>query len=266
MKIYISADIEGITGVTAATECSPGKAEFSAAAAQMTKEVRAACDGANEAGADTILIKDAHGWAMSIDPNELTENSELIRGWSGDPFCMMEGIDESFDAAVMIGYHTAAGLSGNPLAHTLNGAAFSYIKINGQIVGEFEINSYAAALKGVPVCFISGDELLTANAKAFNPEINAYAVKSGLGASTLNVHPGKSTKEIRNRVKDALSGDLSRYLISMPKSFKLEVSFLKQQDAYRFSFYPGAKLISEKTIGFKTKDFYEILRILAFIS
>ncbi len=265
MKIYISADIEGITGVTAVTECSPGNPEFKAACEQMTKEVRAACDGANEAGADSILIKDAHGWAMSIDSNGLTENSQLIRGWSGDPLLMMEGIDESFDAAVLIGYHNAAGFGGNPLAHTINGGAFSCIKINGEIVGEFEINSYAAALKGVPVCFISGDEELTINAKKFNPGIGTFAVKSGLGSRTLNVHPEKSINEIRNRVKEALSGDLNKYKVSLPKSFALEISFNKQQDAFRNSFYPGAKLVSTKTISFETKDFYEVIRLFAFV-
>lgn len=176
MKIFISADIEGITGTThwdEATKTSPDFAEFSE---QMTAEVAAACEGAFSAGATEIYIKDAHATARNLIATNLPQETQLIRGWSEHPYSMVQELDSAFDAVLMIGYHSRAGSDENPLAHTISGKA-SAIKINNLFASEFLIHTYAAALVDVPVVFLSGDEGICTEAKSILPEISTVAVK-----------------------------------------------------------------------------------------
>ena len=121
MKVFISADIEG-TAVTATREgCRPGEFEYERSRKEMTAEVVAAAEGARAAGAELVVVKDAHGPGLNILPEELPEYVQLIRSWSGSPEMMVEGLDSSFDAAFFVGYHNAAGEGGNALSHTING-------------------------------------------------------------------------------------------------------------------------------------------------
>ena len=108
MKVFISADIEG-TAVTATREgCRPGEFEYERSRKEMTAEVVAAAEGARAAGAELVVVKDAHGPGLNILPEELPEYVQLIRSWSGSPEMMVEGLDSSFDAAFFVGYHNAA--------------------------------------------------------------------------------------------------------------------------------------------------------------
>lgn len=159
MKVFISADIEGIASTVLWDECISGKPGYEAAANQMTKEVLAACNGAFRAGATEIYVKDAHSQGNNIDVYQMPPNVYLRRRWSEHPLAMVEGLDASFDAALFVGYHSAAGMNGNFLAHTMN-PRIDYIKINGQLASEFMIYSYAAAYFNVPTVFLSGDKQL----------------------------------------------------------------------------------------------------------
>ena len=108
-------------------------------------EVIAACEAASEAGASEIVVRDAHEDGNNLDIWKLPENVTLIRGWSGHPYSMVYGIDPSFDAAIFIGYHSAASSEGNPLSHTESLNPLS-VKLNGALASEFLLYSYAAAL------------------------------------------------------------------------------------------------------------------------
>ena len=103
MKVFISADIEGVAGITSWDETNKNHSDYEYFKIQMSKEVAAACEGANECGAKEIYIKDAHASGRNIIPDYLPENAYLIRGWSGDPLSMVQGIDDSFDALIFIG-------------------------------------------------------------------------------------------------------------------------------------------------------------------
>ena len=147
MKVFISADIEG-TAVTATREgCRPGEFEYERSRKEMTAEVVAAAEGARAAGAELVVVKDAHGPGLNILPEELPEYVQLIRSWSGSPEMMVEGLDSSFDAAFFVGYHNAAGEGGNALSHTINGGVVHRITVNGQPASEFLIYSWMAAWK-----------------------------------------------------------------------------------------------------------------------
>ncbi|HHV25794.1 amino acid amidase [Anaerosalibacter bizertensis] len=266
MKIYISADIEGVTGINHWDETEKTKEDYEYFAEQMTREVESACKGATNAGADEIWIKDAHETGRNLDPLKLPENIRLIRGWSGHPFSMVQGLDESFDALMYIGYHSWGGSNFNPLAHTMHNSAIDYIKLNGELCSEFLIHSYIAAYLGVPVAFLSGDKGLCEEVNRLNENIVTVAVNEGIGNSTISIHPDLAIAKIKKGVEEALKGDLNKYKIKLPDSFKLEIRYSTHQMAYRNSFYPNAKQIEAKTIVLNSDDYFDILRGVLFLT
>ena len=169
MKVFISADIEGTTLTTYWDQTRTlTEAKAKPHCQQMTREVVAACEGAIAAGATEILIKDAHGKGINIDINQLPECATLIRNWSGHPLSMAYGCDETFDAAMFVGYHSAAGRNGNPLSHTETTQTTS-VRLNGMICSEFLLYSWACAMMGVPTVLLAGDKMLTEDSKGLTP-------------------------------------------------------------------------------------------------
>ncbi|HWA42624.1 MAG TPA: M55 family metallopeptidase [Hypericibacter adhaerens] len=265
MKIYISADIEGTTGITdweEATKTHPTYMEFRE---RMTDEVVAACEGAIEAGAREILVKDAHSTGRNIIAARLPDCARLIRGWSGHPFSMVQELDESFDALLFVGYHAKAGSDDNPLAHTLR-LRVMHLAINGEIASEFQIHSYAAALVKVPAVFLSGDAGICADAQRIVPGIVTVPVSRGIGPSTLSIAPGLALKEIREGVTRALKGDRAACRLALPGHFTLEIQYTTPVDAYRASWYPGARLAAPRTVQFDSDDYFEVLRAIKFMA
>jgi len=265
MKFYISADIEGITGVTSWDETDIDKPAYAIAQKQMTAEVAAACQGALQAGASEILVKDAHSTGRNILAGDIPHEARLIRSWSGHPFGMVEELDETFQALALIGYHSRAGSGASPLAHTMSGA-ITYAKINDRFASEFLFAAYTAALVKVPLVFVSGDQGLCTEINQFHPHIHTLAVKSGIGESTNSLHPAVAVEQIRAEVTRALSGDLSRCLIPLPEHFRLELRYRQHARAYVASFYPGAKQLDDHTILFESDSYFEILRYMLFAS
>ena len=264
MKVYISADIEGVTNVTSWDETECGKPGHTAAREQMTAEVAAACDGSLAAGAEEIWVKDAHDRANNLIPDRLPKAARLIRGWSGHPLSMMQQLDGSFDAAMMIGYHARARAGASPLEHTFTGRV-TEIRVNDRPFSEFAFAAYAAALYDVPVILISGDEGVCAEAAELCPRISAVPVKRGVGGSTISIHPGVACERILQAAKTALAGDLPSRVISLPSRFSIDAVFRRHADAYAGSFYPGAVLADPTTVRFEADDYLEVLRTLSFL-
>jgi D-amino peptidase len=248
MKVFISVDIEGITGVTAWSETELGNNDYIQFAEQMTKETIAACEGAIAMGAKEILIKDAHDSARNIDITKIPKCAKLSRGWTSTPDSMVAGLDETFDAAIFIGYHSGAGYDGSPLAHTMN-TDNNYMKVNGELASEFVINSYLAANYGVPVVFLSGDKMLCETAKKFNKNIETVAVKEGVGGATISMNPELSCELIREGVKNALK-HISACKIDIPEKFEVEVNYKEHNRAKRASYFPGVTQTGPHTVTY----------------
>ncbi len=263
MKVFISADIEGVTGVTDWDETELGHAEHRAAREQMTREVISACEGAFSAGADEVYVKDAHDSARNIISEWMPENTVLIRGWTCTPESMMAGLDESFDAAIFIGYHTGAGFDGNPLAHTMN-TDNNYVKINGRHSAEFDMNAYVAEYYHVPVVFVSGDRELCEHAAELIPEIETCGVKWGRGKATFNRTYKAACREIKEGVIKGLE-KREKCLPERPDHFEIEMNFKDSVHALRSSCYPGAERIDQKTVKFTGKDIMEMMTARMFM-
>ena len=266
MKVYISSDIEGTTGITSWHEAEKTKPGYDIYAEMMTQEVIAACEGALIAGASDIIVKDAHWTARNILAEKLPHGVRLIRGWSGHPNAMILELDDSYDALVMTGYHSGACTAGHPLAHIMSSATISKIVINDRDASEYLLHRNAAALQGVPSVFISGDKLLCESTAKIDPHIHTVATMEGVGGSTIAIHPAEACDQIRAGVEAALK-DKSAMAKPAPLDdhFSTDVTFIKHEDAYWASYYPGAKSSGPHSVSYETDDFFEIMRILSFI-
>ncbi len=264
MRVFISADIEGITTTTVWEEANRTQASYAAAAQQMTNEVKAACEGAIEAGAELILVKDAHGSGLNIDIHQLPRCVELIRSGCGHPYSMAYGVDQGFDAAMFVGYHSAAGRSGNPLSHTFSKKPFA-VRLNGAVCSEFTLFSLVANYEKVPTVLLTGDRMLCEDSAGMYPLLKTVAVKEGFGRMTRSIHPGLACERIRTAAREALSQDLSRGLIQMPETFTFEVTYKEHADAVSMSYYPGFTLVDDCTIRMETEDYVDVVRAVRFV-
>lgn len=264
MKLYISADMEGTTGICSWIETEKGNTDYDRMAYQMTQEVKAVCEGATQAGCHEIVVKDAHDSARNIIPEQLPDNVILIREWAKNPFGMMAGLDESFDAVALTGYHAAAGTDGSPLAHTWD-LQNEFIKINGELTSEFRINAYIAAYFHVPVVLVSGDKMLCEEAQALIPSITTVAVNEGIGKAVKAIHPHKALTLLQEGIMVALKGDLKTSIPKLPEHFTVELQFREHDRAFKGGFYPGAKQSGMKKVTFEADDYMEVLRFLYFV-
>lgn len=264
MKVFISADIEGVSGITAPDEANPDHREIRYFQEQMTAEVAAACEGAIKAGATEILVKDAHWTGRNIDHRKLPECVKMVRGWTGHPFSMMAELDKTFAAALYVGYHARAGSAGNPLAHTMSGSIVGAMRINDRPASEFLINTYTATMVGVPVVFLSGDRALCDEVREYNPTIVLAATLVGIGTGTVSDHPNVALHRIREGVEVALKGDFRKNMHRLPERFKIEIDYKQPKLAYGRSFYPGAELVGEATVRYESRDYFDILRMMHF--
>ncbi len=264
MKVFISSDIEGTAGITHWDEAEKKHPTYPEFRQLMTGEVLAAIDGAIDAGATEILLKDAHDSGRNIITETLPDCVKIIRGWSGHPLSMIQGIDGGFDAVVFTGYHSRAGAEGNPLAHTTN-LRIAELRLNGVPASEFHVYSIAAAYYKVPSVFISGDAGICTDAERLNPGMITVPVLEGLGRSTISLAPGAARSRIKAGVTKALKLDRGKLLPQVPSMTVLDVVFNNPTDAYRASWYPGAKHIGDRTVQISAQDYFDIMRAHKFI-
>jgi len=259
MKVFISVDMEGISGLVSGEEASPAGKDYGLFRQLMTEEANAAIEGALQAGATEIVVRDAHGSALNILPNLLNPEAKLIREWSLGPLDMMEGIDQTFDAVFLVGYHAQAGTPDAVIAHTVTGTVYD-LKLNGKVVPELGLNAAIAGYFGVPVALVTGDLAVTRQAMDVLGEVTTVAVKEGIGKAAKTIHPEKARQLIRTAAAEALK-NLPRY-----KPFKLtspvtmEITFTRQDLATKASMIPGAKRTGNRSAAFTHQDLLEVLK------
>ncbi len=254
-KIFISADIEGITDVTTWAETEVGCTGYDEACAQMTREVAAACEAVLEAGYVPV-VRDGHETAVNIRHIDLPDGTELMRGWACHPGSMMAGINDSYSGVFYIGYHAPAGSNGSPLAHTVDRERIRWIKINGKLASEFTINSLYAASRGVPSLLITGDEMMCQMAREEVPQIAAVAVKRCRGSSTHNLHPLEACRRIRETAARQLEAFAKAPYgpAQVPETLVMEICLGSHQAVLSALRLPGVEKVDEATVRCTTKN------------
>jgi D-amino peptidase len=257
MKIFISVDMEGISGIVDNSQTSRDHKEFEKARAFMAADVNAAIDGILEVGEAEIVVSDGHGKMNNIEPDALNETAVLVRG-TPKPLSQMAGIDSSFDAAIFVGYHSMRGTLHGILSHTFSSKTIESLTINGMEAGETVMNAAIAGYYGVPLVFVSGDLAVTKEAKAIIPEIETVAVKEAISRTAAKcLHP----KRARKLIKETVTGALKRRTSIQPFVFKppigFDVRYTNAGMADAVEFMPSAKRIDGKTVRFVLDDYLE---------
>jgi D-amino peptidase len=148
MKIYISADMEGVVGVVSGDQLGPTGFDYQRARELMTQEVTAAIEAAFEAGATEVVVSDSHGNAQNLLIEKLPKSILLVRGFPR-PLTMMQGIDETFDGVIFIGYHSSTTNPSGVRAHTFSSARLADVRLNNVSMSE---GSFNAAIAGISTC------------------------------------------------------------------------------------------------------------------
>jgi D-amino peptidase len=264
-KIYISADMEGVVGAVTGDQLGPSGFEYERARRWMTEEVNAAIRGARAAGATEILVSDSHGNGQNLLLDELPEDVRVIRSWPR-PLSMMAGIDETFDGAIFIGYHTSTDNSTGVRAHTMSSARLTSVKLNGVPVPETGINAAIAGYFGVPVIMISGDDAIAEEATALLGDIETAVVKEAYGfhaAETLM--PAAAYRLIEETVARAVSriGEFSPWDLGGP--VELEVSFKHYRPVEALEYLEIVERIDSHTIRYTGQDMIAVSQFLVFL-
>jgi D-amino peptidase len=264
MKIFISTDLEGVSGVVGAPEVNPddSRGYYELATRRLTADINAAVEGALESGASEILVADAHGLAMNINYEELHPEAQLIRGaqTSHRPFIILQGIDRSFDLVLLVGFHAKAGQWPAILSHTYSSMNFSRVRFNGVEVSEARIGAAIAGAFGVPVGMVSGDDQTCAEVASWQPTVETAVVKYAIDRTAARcVSHTKALTLIREAASRAVGRASQFKPIVFEPPVRVEVAFIDVSTAYRCTVIPGVERVAADTIAYVGKDFLDAL-------
>jgi D-amino peptidase len=265
LKIYISADMEGVVGVVTDAQLGPSGFEYQRAREFMTEEVKAAVEAASEAGATEILISDSHGNGQNLLIEKLPRNITLVRAFPR-PMMMMQGIDETFDGVIFLGYHTGTTNPQGVRAHTMSSASLADVRLNGISMPEAGVNAAIAGHFNVPVIMISGDDAIVKEATALLGNIEGAVVKWAYGFhSARTLMPEAAYQLIREKVKQAIGRikDFKPYKLRTP--IQLDVRFKNYRPSEVLSYLPIVERTDSHSIKFVGKDMIEVSKFLEFI-
>jgi D-amino peptidase len=257
VKVFISADMEGVAGVVDWEQCRVGGAGYDVGCRLLLGEVNAAIDASQASGATSVTVTDAHGLMANLAPDGLAGRA-TYRSGRNEPDYMMAGLDRSYDAILFVGYHGSMP-SPSVLSHTYNPRVVGDARIGGVRAGESGINALAAAALGVPVAVVTGDQYVGPEAEPFCPGIRAVVVKQSLGReSAESLHPEAARAAIGEGVVQALAGlgDLR----PPPVIGDIEVDVLTTDMAALAARVRGVERTGERTITIATDDPLEAYR------
>lgn len=203
-KVYISVDMEGISGINGDDQTSAGQAEYARGRKLMVEDANAAIRGAFAGGATEVVVNDSHGGQRNLLPEDLDPRARLI-SHSFKRHGMVEGLDETFDSILFIGYHARAGASRGLFAHTGSGVVRD-LQLNGVAVGEGGINAAMAAWYGVAVALVTGDDTAVEEVKAIAPGVKGVTVKRAINTRAVEMLPlAEARRLIEAGAKDAVA-------------------------------------------------------------
>ena len=233
-KILISADMEGVAGITNRKQVLRDSAEFARSCRLMTAEVAAACKGAFEGGATSVVVNDSHSDMRNLIHEELPPHVELISGhtklWS-----MVQGVDTSFDGVAFLGYHAPAATALGILDHTYYGSVVHEVLLNDEPMSEARLNAGVAGTFGVPAIFISGDQNACADGKRFLPWIGTAPVKHAYGkAAARSLSPESARGAISSGMTQAVKSLATRaakpYTVAAPLTLDVDLMNAEMAD------------------------------------
>ena len=265
VKVFISADMEGIAGVVSPEQLGPSGFEYNRFREFMTAEVLAAIEGAREGGATDIVVADSHGNMQNLLIERLPDDVRLVRG-SPRPLSMMEGIDSTFVAVIFIGYHYADTNLQGVRAHTMSSARYAAVRLNGTPIAESGMNAAIAGHFGVPVVMVSGDDAAVAEVQALVPGVEGAVVKRAIGfhaAETLT--PEAARRLIRERARAGVANRANIRPHPVQTPVRLDLTFKNYRPAEVLAWLPIVERTSDRTIVYTAPTILDISKFLVFV-
>ncbi|MEW2135121.1 M55 family metallopeptidase [Streptomyces sp. NPDC005409] len=259
MKILISADMEGATGVTWPADVMPGTPQWERCRALFTSDVNAAVLGFYDGGADQVLINEAHSTMRNLLLEDLDARAEMITG-RHKSLSMVEGVQHGdVDGIAFVGYHTGAGSEG-VLAHTYLANSITGVWVNGVRASEGLLNAHVVAECGVPVVLVTGDDLTCADAAGYAPDAVTVAVKDHVSRyAAVCRTPARTAADIRAAAKQATALAV-RHEPVRGGPFTVELEFDAEHLALAATVVPGAERCGERRVAYTSETMYEGIR------
>jgi D-amino peptidase len=267
MRVLVSVDMEGVAGVVAPDDISPGNPEYERNRGYMTDEASAAVRGILAHDPDaSVVVCDAHARFRNLLPHRLDRRSTLLRG-SPRRHGMLTGVDREVDAVCFVGYHGKAGTTRSVLAHTISGGTIARVRCNGRELGELGLNAALAAHYDAVPILAAGDDTLVREAEVDVPGITTVAVKWAFGnRAAEGLHPEEACARIEAATKAALASCADAHPPNFAGPVDLELDVLRPVMTELASLIPGVEMRAPLTLGFLAPDFqsaYNMIDIFA---
>lgn len=262
MKIYISCDMEGISGIVHVDQTRSNGQDYPRCRELMTEEVNVAALGAFDAGAKEVLINDSHADMRNIIIEKLDPRVQLISG-SLKPLSMVQGVEAGFDAAFFVGYHAGMGAKAGILDHTYYGSVVSEVKINSKAMNEAAINALMAGSYGTPVVLVTGDDRVCEEVREILGPVETVAVKWAITRySARSLHPKEAQRQIREAAARALRS-ISQYKpFVLPSPYILHIKMLNAGMVDNAEIMPGSRRLDALTLEYKTDKLMDLFKAL----
>ncbi|WOV87452.1 M55 family metallopeptidase [Sporosarcina oncorhynchi] len=261
MKIYVSVDMEGITGLPDYTFVDSSKHNYERARRIMTEEANAIVTAAIHKGATQVFVNDSHSKMNNLLVEELHPEADLITG-DLKALSMVQSLDESFAGAIFAGYHARAGQPGVMSHSMIFGVRNMYI--DDVQIGELGFNAYVAGYFGVPVIMVAGDDCACKEAETLIPGVVTAAVKKSISRSAVRtLHPEKAHKLIQEKTAEAIDKRSDIKPLVPPINPTLRIEFTNYGQAEWAALMPGCEIEPNTTIvKFEAKDILEAYRAM----
>lgn len=263
MKVLISVDMEGVTGVTHPDDTMPHGADYAMYRRFMTRDADAAIRGAFDAGATEVVVNDSHMTMRNLLLEDLDPRARVIKGFN-KALCMVQGADKDVDALVCVGYHSCSGTEGGVLNHPLLGKEVQNLLFDGEPVGETRLNALVAGQFGVPIAFVSGDDTVCREARAvLGDDLPTYAVKDGIDMLTAScLHPAVTYEGIREGVAQSLRVVADRRPHSVTGEHSFTFEWNSTSIAQTCAYIPTVTRTSPRTSEFRTSDMSQAMQVI----
>lgn len=267
-NVFISFDIEGISAVSSWREIRKDAKDLERMRRIATEEVNAAVRGTRKSGKaiEEITICDAHASGENLLVEDLDAGVTVVKG-TPRTYYMMHGISKAYDIVFFIGYHAMAGTQKAGMEHTYSSASIYNIKINGQYIGETEINAALAGYYGVPLGLVSGDDRLIAEVrKFFSKGVETVVAKKGVSRFATHCrHPKDVQAEIETKAAHALKKIDKLKVFQFKSPLRADIDLANSLITDMVELIPGIKRVNGRKVLFRAKDILEFYRLLRLI-
>jgi D-amino peptidase len=263
MKVLISVDMEGISGIVSRQETLPAGQFYRECRRWMTWDTNAAIEGALAGGATQVVVTDPHH-QLNLLWADLHPGAQLVRRdlLSHCPLYPLEGLEETFDVVLFVGQHTGCGHARGVLSHTVT-RPFTQVRVNGETADEVKLCSAMAGHMGVPVGMVTGDDAICDETKTWLPQVETAAVKYAMDTyAAICIPKEEAHRRIQEAARKALENTPGLKPFTLGSHVQLEVDLLSPSTAVKLTLLPGVERTGDLTVRYASEDFEYVWRIL----